>query len=87
MAKTKEEILKGIHAKRIVNFLKVFEQNPSIIESAYEAMDEYAKQQMIQLIENISRQPITCYSQKIQGQDKQFFLGRDYIEKLINSIN
>lgn len=43
--KSKEEILKAIHAKRVVNFEKVFIQNPSIIESAYDAMEFYANQE------------------------------------------
>jgi hypothetical protein len=50
-------------------------------------IEGYAKQEMIRLITNISRQPITCYSQKEKGKDKEFFLGQDYITKLISSIN
>ena len=53
-------------------------------------MEVYAKEQMINLIQNISHQPIECYSQKVsignRGQEKQYFLGRTYVENLINQI-
>jgi len=49
-------------------------------------MEVYAKEQMIRLIENISRQPIDCYSQKVKGQETKYFLGRTYVENLINRI-
>lgn len=39
----KEEILKSIHKSKVLNWDKVFCQNPLIIESAYEAMDIYAE--------------------------------------------
>ena len=38
-----EEILKSIHAEKVINWNKIFRQNPSIIESAYEAMDAARK--------------------------------------------
>ena len=53
---------------------------------ALEAMEEYAKEEMINLITNISHQPIQCYSEKVRGQDRQFYLGRSYVEDLIKRI-
>jgi len=50
---SKEEILKTNHAAKVINWEKVFAQNPSIIQSAYEAMDIYAKQQSIAFAEFI----------------------------------
>jgi hypothetical protein len=49
-------------------------------------IEEYARRQIIKFIENISRNPISCYSVKPHGGEKQFFLGKDYVEKLISSI-
>lgn len=51
-----------------------------------EMIEEYARRQIIKFIENISRNPISCYSVKPHGGEKQFFLGKDYVEKLISSI-
>ena len=47
----KEEILKSSHAEKVINWDKVFVQNPTIIQSAYEAMDTYAKQEAIAFLE------------------------------------
>lgn len=55
-------------------------------EKVTKEMVEYAKEQMIRLVENISKQPIECYSEKIRGQEKKFFLGRRYVEQLIERI-
>lgn len=41
---TKEEILKSEYSKLIANPEKLYVQNPSIIQAAHTAMDEYAKQ-------------------------------------------
>lgn len=49
-------------------------------------MEAYAKQQMIQLLENISRQPIQCYSEKARGEDVKYYLGRTFIENLIKQV-
>lgn len=38
---SKEEILKSIHKEKVINWEKVFKQNPTIIQSAYEAMDKW----------------------------------------------
>lgn len=51
-----------------------------------EEMREYAKEQMIQLLKNLSHEPIECYSVKEPGKEKQFFLGYNYVEKLIDRI-
>lgn len=40
---SREAILKTNHAEKVMNWEKVFVQNPLIIESAYEAMSEYAE--------------------------------------------
>jgi hypothetical protein len=42
--KSKEEILKEKYSAKVMNWEKVFKQNPSIIEAAYEAMEEYKNQ-------------------------------------------
>lgn len=42
---TKEEILETEHKNRVLNWDKVFRQNPTVIESAYAAMGIYAKQE------------------------------------------
>lgn len=49
-------------------------------------MKEYALQEMICLIGNMRIRPIDCYSQKVRGQDKQYFLGRQYCEDLITAL-
>ncbi len=49
-------------------------------------MDEWAKEQMIALLNNISHQPIQCYSERVRGQEPKFFLGRSYVEDLIKRI-
>lgn len=54
MTDKKEEILKRIHSGRIMNYEDVFRQNPSIIQSAYEMADEYAKQQAVDFGEWLS---------------------------------
>ncbi len=51
-----------------------------------ELLMDYAKEEMIALIKGISSQPIQCYSEKVKGQDKQFYLGRSYVEDLIKRI-
>lgn len=50
------------------------------------AMDEYAKDQMATLLNNISRLPVEVYSEKVKGQDKKYFLGRKFVEDLIKRI-
>jgi hypothetical protein len=50
-------------------------------------IEEYAKRKMIDFVERISKNPISCYSQKFSGQEKQFFLGNDYVQSLIKSIS
>lgn len=52
MKDRKEEILKANHAKRIMNWENVFAQNPSIIESAYESMEQYADEKLGEFISN-----------------------------------
>jgi len=62
------------------------EEVSGMVSDIYAAMAEFAKEEMISLIENISRQPIDCYSQKVKGQEKQFFLGKNYIDNLIKAL-
>lgn len=57
-----------------------------MIQEVTPQMKEYAKEQMVRLIENISRQPITCYSEKVRGQEKKFYLGKMYVQELIARI-
>jgi hypothetical protein len=42
-----EEILKSIHAEKVINWNQIFRQNPTIIESAYEAMDAARKDEAV----------------------------------------
>jgi len=45
---SKETILQDCHKAKVLNWDKVFRQNPTIIESAYEAMDIHAKNTAIE---------------------------------------
>jgi 50S ribosomal subunit-associated GTPase HflX len=49
-------------------------------------MKAYALEEMIRLVRNMAIRPIQCYSQKVKGQDKQFFLGRAFVEDLIEGL-
>lgn len=49
-------------------------------------MNEYALEEMIRLLKNMERRPIECYSQTIKGEGKKFFLGRNFIEQLIEGL-
>lgn len=51
------------------------------------AMERYAKEMMTDFIDRISKNPIDCYSVKNSGQEKQFFLGKNYVERLKKAIN
>lgn len=53
---TKEELLKGEYSKLIGNPEKVYAQNPSIIQAAHTAMDEYASKTAIAFAEWIVSQ-------------------------------
>lgn len=59
-------------------------------DGVIKAMDEWANQfaleEMTRLLRNMRSRPIECYSQKIQGQDKQYFLGHNFVEDLITSL-
>lgn len=55
-------------------------------DGVLEAMDEYALEEITLLLRNMAAQPIQCYSQKVTGQDKQYFLGRQFIENLITKL-
>lgn len=50
------------------------------------AMDEYALEEMTRLVRNMQVRPIECFSQKVKGQDKQYFLGRSFIENLVVAL-
>lgn len=47
MSKTKEQIMEDEYKKLIMNWEKAYQQSPSIFKAAHSAMDEYAKQQVI----------------------------------------
>jgi len=49
-------------------------------------MKAYALQEMTNLLRNMRTRPIDCYSQIIQGQGKQFFLGNNFVEDLIAAL-
>lgn len=49
-------------------------------------MNEYALEQMVNLVNNLRGRPIEFYSQKIKGQDKQFFLGKSFCDDLIQAL-
>lgn len=65
---------------------RIAEIDESLVPLIDKAMEDYSKEQMVKLIENISRQPIDCYSEKVRGQDRRYFLGRKYVNDLINRI-
>lgn len=73
---TKEEI-----AKKHIDYL-----GDKGMSKVYDAMEEYAKQFTKDFVERISKNPITCYSQKFSGQEKQFFLGADYVKRLMDAL-
>ncbi len=83
---TKEEILIEKYKAKIMNWEDAFKHNPQFVQSAHEAMKEYALQEMICLIGNMQHRPIQCYSVKPKGQDKEFFLGRTFCEDLIIAL-
>lgn len=65
-----EEILKRIHAEKVINWNQVFRQNPNIIESAYEAMDDARKDEAVDMLKFLTDKdsPYTiCY-----GSDTPF---------------
>ena len=49
-------------------------------------MNAYALEEMTRLLRNMQIRPIECYSQKVKGQDKQYFLGRQFVENLITAL-
>ncbi len=51
MSKTKEEYLQQQYSAKVLNWDKVYKQNPIIIKSAHEAADLYAEQQSIEFAE------------------------------------
>ena len=55
-------------------------------DCVHKAMDEYALVGITRLLRNMESRPIQCYSQKVKGEDKKFFLGHSFIEDLILSI-
>lgn len=55
---SKEIILQDCHKAKVLNWDKVFVQNPTIIESAYEAMDIHAQNTAIEFAEWLSH---NCY--------------------------
>lgn len=78
---TKQEIIQ----KHWINPL-IIENTGKLEKKVEKMMDEWAAEQMVTLVENISRQPIQCYSQKEKGKEKQFFLGRSFVENLIERL-
>ncbi len=49
-------------------------------------MKKYALDEMISLLKNMQTRPVQCYSQKIRGQETQYFLGSLYIKDLIDAL-
>lgn len=49
-------------------------------------MKMYALEEMSRLLRNMQHRPIECYSEKIRGQEKVFYLGKNFIDKLIKSL-
>lgn len=78
---SKEEIL----TKHGINFIGV-EEWLSGEKEIHAAMEEWAKEEMIALLNNIRHQPIKCYSKKERGKDPEYFLGHSYVEDLISRI-
>ena len=51
-------------------------------------MQKFANDQMIKMLENISKQPVEVYSQKEhgKGKEKQYFLSRSFVENIIDGL-
>ena len=76
-------------AKELLEALQLIKGTPMKYDSLHimeKALDKFAKQEMCRLIENISHSPIRCYSVKERGKEKIFYLGKGYVDSLINSI-
>lgn len=77
-----EEILKRIHAEKVINWNQIFRQNPTIIESAYEAMDAARRDEVIEILKWLTSED-SPYA-VCNGSDTPFAtIGDDYtIEQL-----
>lgn len=82
----KEDVLKTEYCKLIANPEKVYAQNPSIIQAAHTAMEIYATECMINLLENMSTRPVSVYSIKGPGKDREFYIGQQYKDKVTKEL-
>lgn len=55
-------------------------------EEVYAAMEAYALEEMTRLVRNMRARPIQCYSKKERGQEKEYYLGYQFIEDLIKAL-
>ncbi len=49
-------------------------------------MKEYSLHEMELLIQAIRHRPIECYSTKVSGQDKKYYLSNSFCENLIDAL-
>ena len=63
-----------------------YKQALAEIERLKKERDIYALGEMTNLLRNMQLRPIQCYSQKPRGGEKQFFLGRKFIDDLIIAL-
>lgn len=49
-------------------------------------MKEYALEEMIRLVKNMQYRPVQCYLQKVKGGEKEYYLGAQYCDKLIEGL-
>lgn len=57
-----------------------------LLEATEKYRLEYATEQMVRLIENMSHRPIEVYSVKESGKDKEYFIGENYKNRLIEEL-
>jgi len=69
-----------------IDFQQQSLNTPIDLDNPTKEMKLYALQEMVRLVEHLQHQPIECYSEKIKGQDKRFFLGYSYCQDLITTL-
>lgn len=51
-----------------------------------EERNAFALQEMTNLLLSMQTRPIQCYSQKERGKDKEYFLGKKFVDDLITAL-
>lgn len=53
----------------------------------FKLAQSYSNQQAVQIIENISHEPIEVFSEKEAGREKKFYMSRQWKDNLIKRIS